>query len=98
MVGEAISRRAGLDADTLAYQEDNDGALDVDALAAAGEYLDADPAQIALTDSTTMGLGIVYGGLRLRPDQQVLTTEHDFYSTHESLRLTAERTGATVNG
>jgi len=98
VVGEAISRhRAGLDADTLAYQEENEGTLDVDTLAAAGEYLDADPAQLALTDSTTMGLGMVYGGLRLRPDQQVLTTEHDFYSTHEALRLTAERTGATVN-
>lgn len=98
VVGDAISRhRAGLDADTLAYQEENEGTLDVDTLAAAGEYLDADPAQLAITDSTTMGLGMVYAGLRLRPDQQVLTTEHDFYSTHESLRLAAERTGVTVD-
>ena len=41
-----------------------------------------------------MGLGLVYGGLRLRPGQEVLTTVHDFYSTHESLRLRALRTGA----
>lgn len=98
VVGEAISRhRAGLDEDTLRYQEENEGTLDVDTLAAAAEYLDADPALIALSDSTTMGLGMVYGGLRLRPGQRVLTTEHDFYSTHESLRLAAERTGATVD-
>jgi len=98
VVGEAISRhRAGLDEDTLRYQEENEGTLDVDTLAAAAEYLDADPALIAMTDSTTMGLGMVYGGLRLAPGQQVLTTEHDFYSTHESLRLAAERTGATVD-
>jgi len=98
VVGEAISRhRAGLDEDTLRYQEENEGTLDVDTLVAAAEYLDADPAHIALTDSTTMGLGMVYGGLRLRPGQHVLTTEHDFYSTHESLRLAAERTGAAVD-
>jgi selenocysteine lyase/cysteine desulfurase len=43
-----------------------------------------------------MGLGLVYGGLRLRPGQEILTTTHDFYSTHESLRLRALRTGAHV--
>ena len=42
-----------------------------------------------MTDSTTMGLGVVYGGLRLEPGDEVLTTEHDFYSTHEALRLAA---------
>jgi selenocysteine lyase/cysteine desulfurase len=46
------------------------------------------------TRSTTDGLGLLYGGLRLRPGQEVVTTAHDFYSTHEALRLRAERTGA----
>ena len=49
--------------------------------------------QIALTDSTTMGLGLLYTGLRLRAGDEVLTTEHDFYATHESLRLRAARDG-----
>jgi selenocysteine lyase/cysteine desulfurase len=40
-----------------------------------------------------MGLGLLYGGLRLRPGQEVVATEHDFYSTHESLRLRAGRDG-----
>jgi isopenicillin-N epimerase len=31
----------------------------------------------------------------LRPDQELLTTQHDFYSTHESLRLAAERSSAS---
>jgi selenocysteine lyase/cysteine desulfurase len=52
--------------------------------------------EIALTDSTTMGLALVYGGLRLRAGEEVLTTTHDFYSTHESLRLRAVRTAAHV--
>ena len=48
------------------------------------------------TRSTTDGLGLLYGGLRLRAGQEVVTTTHDFYSTHEALRLRAERTGASV--
>ena len=41
-----------------------------------------------------MGLGLVYNGLKLQPGQQILTTLHDYYATHESLRLAAERSGA----
>ena len=43
-----------------------------------------------------MGLGLLYGGLRLEEDDEVLTTTHDFFSTHGSLRLRALRTGARV--
>jgi selenocysteine lyase/cysteine desulfurase len=43
-----------------------------------------------------MGLGLLYGGLQLRSNQEILTTTHDHYSTETSLRLRAERTGATV--
>ncbi|MFI6502893.1 aminotransferase class V-fold PLP-dependent enzyme [Nonomuraea typhae] len=63
---------------------------------ALAEYLDVRPEEIALTDSTTMGLGLIYGGLRLRAGQEVLTTEHEFYPTHESLRLRAVRDGVVV--
>jgi selenocysteine lyase/cysteine desulfurase len=96
-VGEAIQRhRRGLDEDTHGYLEEHQGERELALRRAAAEYLDADANEIALTDSTTMGLGLVYGGLRLRPGQEVVTTEHDFYSTHEALRLAADRTGATV--
>jgi selenocysteine lyase/cysteine desulfurase len=43
-----------------------------------------------------MGLGLVYNGLTLLPGQQILTTLHDYYATHESLRLAAERSGAEI--
>ena len=59
-------------------------------------YLGARAEEVALTDSTTMGLALLYSGLRLRRGQDVLTTEHDFLATHEGLRLLAERTGAKV--
>ena len=65
-------------------------------LRAAGGYLSARPADIALTDSTTMGLGLLYNGLDLRAGQEVVTTTHDFFATHEALRLKAARSGATV--
>ena len=96
-VAAAIAEhRAGLDMDTHAYLGSHQGELDAAVPAAAAEYLGAAPEEIALTDSTTMGLGLVYGGVVLQPDQHVLTTEHDFYATHEALRLRAERTGASV--
>ncbi len=52
--------------------------------------------QYALTDSTTMGLGLMYGGLDLGAGDEVLTTTHDFYSTEDSLRLLRLRTGASM--
>jgi selenocysteine lyase/cysteine desulfurase len=58
--------------------------------------MDADSEDLALTDSTTMGLGLLYTGLRLRPGQEILTTGHDYYVTHEATRMAAERAGATV--
>jgi hypothetical protein len=38
-----------------------------------------------------MGLGLLYSRLVLEPGEEVLTTEHDFYATHEALRLSGAR-------
>jgi selenocysteine lyase/cysteine desulfurase len=43
-----------------------------------------------------MGLALVYNGLRLKPGQEILTTTHDHYSHHESIRLAAAKSGTTV--
>jgi isopenicillin-N epimerase len=64
--------------------------------AAAAEYLGGRPQDVALTRCTTEGLALVYSGLRLRPGQEIVTTMHDHYSHHESIRLAASRTGAEV--
>ena len=96
-VRRAIDRhRRGLDQDPVGYLHRNGDRLEADVLRAAGSYLGARPVDIALTDSTTMGLGLLYGGLSLRSGDEVVTTTHDFYATHEALRLAAERGGATV--
>ena len=97
-VAEAIERhRAALDEDTERYvaRTGFDGESAV--REAAAEYLGTRrPSEIALTDSTTMGLGLLYSGIRVRPDQQVLTTEHEFFSTHQAWALRSARDGVRV--
>jgi len=96
-VREAIDRhRAALDASPSLALREGEPALEDAARFAAAEYLGTNAELVALTDSTTMGLGLVYGGLRLGRAGEVVTTEHDFYATHEALRLRAERDGIRV--
>ena len=84
-VREAIERhRRGLDADPAGYIHAHELENDERVLQAAARYLEVPP-DFAFTDSTTMGLGLVYGGIRIKG--RPVATEHDFYSTHESLRL-----------
>lgn len=96
-VREAIdAHRRGMDANPIVYLHQNNRRLQEAARAAAGRYLGVGGADIALTDSTTMGVALVYNGLRLTPDHEILTTEQDYYVTHEALRLASKRTGARV--
>lgn len=96
-VRAAIERhRRGLDADPIGYWVEHEDKQEAAVLRAAATYLAVDPTDIALTDSTTMGLGLLYGGLTLREGQEILTTLHDHYASETSLRLRAERTGAAI--
>ena len=63
---------------------------------AAAAFAGGAASQYALTDSTTMGIAMMYGGLTLREGDEVLTTTHDFFSTEDALRLLELRTGAKV--
>ncbi|NMX64901.1 aminotransferase class V-fold PLP-dependent enzyme [Pseudomonas sp. WS 5079] len=62
----------------------------------AGRYLQAKPGQIALTGSTTEGLAMIYGGIHVRLDQEILTTEHEHFSTDSILALRTQRDGTQV--
>ena len=97
-VRAAIDRhRASLDADTAAYLDQATELEEKARTAAAGGLgPGVDPSQIALTDSTTMGMGLLCAGIRLTPGQEVLTTEHDFFGTYDALRKLTARTGAPV--
>lgn len=96
-VQQAIdAHRRGLDDNPVDYLHQQGPRLEAEVLRAAASYLGGSPSDVALTDSTTMGLGLLYTGLALRPDQEIVTTQHDFYATHEALRLAAQRSGAAV--
>lgn len=96
-VREAMEKhRQGLDANPIGYLHEHNGALTRRVHDAAARYLGVRPQDIALTDSTTMGLGLVYTAIALKEGQEVLSTEHDHYSTNRSLEYRAQRTGATV--
>jgi selenocysteine lyase/cysteine desulfurase len=93
-VREAIKRYAtDLDEDVNGYLTANEVTLDEEVRSAAAQYLGADASEIALTDSTTMGLALLYNGLELEDGDEILATNHDFYSTHESIRLRGVRSG-----
>jgi selenocysteine lyase/cysteine desulfurase len=87
--------RARLNDDTEAALQEGQ-ALEEAVRRAAASYAGGSPGQFALTDSTTMGIALMYGGLGLRPGDEVLTTTHDFYSTEAALGLLASRTGAEL--
>jgi selenocysteine lyase/cysteine desulfurase len=98
-VRDAVARYArALDRDAKRYldRQEDMNAAEQRVRNSAARYLNIARDELALTDSTTMGLALLYGGLQLSEDDEVLTTTHDFYSTHESLRLRALRTGAHV--
>jgi len=59
-------------------------------------YLQLKPAQIALTGSTTEGLAMLYGGIHVRPEQEILTTVHEHYSTRNILKYRTQRDGTQV--
>ena len=96
-VREAIERhRRRLDANPVDYLHSHWQENEAAVLGPAAAYLGGRAADIALTDSTTMGLALLYAGLDVRPGQELLTTTHDFFVTHEALATKAAHSGATV--
>ncbi|WP_167974400.1 aminotransferase class V-fold PLP-dependent enzyme [Lentzea indica] len=63
---------------------------------ALGQYVGGAPDDIAFVPNTTIGLSIVYGGLKLRPDQELLLNDQDHAWHQQSARLAAGRVGAKV--
>lgn len=62
----------------------------------AARYAGCATGEIGLTGSTTMGLGILYHGLRLRAGTEILHTTHDHSVMDRSISTKAEHARATV--
>jgi isopenicillin-N epimerase len=88
--------RRQLDADPAQFVQENNDRLRDASMSAAARYLGVEPKQVALTESTTMGIALVYHGLRLKPGQEILITEQDYYVTYEATRLAARRANALL--
>jgi selenocysteine lyase/cysteine desulfurase len=65
--------------------------LDDRVFAAAGRYFDVDPGLVAFTHSTTVGLSQVYGGIRIAPGDEILTSTSEHFTTIDALRLRQRR-------
>jgi selenocysteine lyase/cysteine desulfurase len=85
----------GMGFDVFLGQEAHQDPFPVRVQRAAASYIGGRPEEIALTDSTTQGLALIYHGLALKPGDEVLATTHDHYVHHESIRLAVEKAGAT---
>ncbi|HYY36082.1 MAG TPA: aminotransferase class V-fold PLP-dependent enzyme, partial [Candidatus Binatia bacterium] len=100
-VREAIEQyRAKIDANPLlsvdsAVFEQPEENIPQQVCRAIANYIAGDAQDIALTQNTTTGLALLYHGLPLREDDEIVTTTHDHYVHHESIRLATGRCGAT---
>jgi isopenicillin-N epimerase len=96
-VRDAIARhRDELQRDPATYISHQRWQLEANVLTSASTYLGVRPEDIALTDSTSMGLALLYSGLALKPGDEVLTTTHDHYAVESALLVCSERTGCRV--
>ncbi len=96
-VRDAIARhRAAYDANPATYWEDHWLTAEKQVAEAAAKYMNVDPAEIALTDSTTMGTSLLFNGMKLKPGDEVLATTHDHYVTDKSIDYACEKSGATI--
>ena len=80
--------------DSAIFESGNEN-IPVQVCRAIASYIGGDPQDIALTQNTTTGLALLYHGLPLREGDEILTTTHDHYVHHESIRLATGRCGAT---
>jgi isopenicillin-N epimerase len=100
-VAEAIERyRNKLDSDPAWIEQaafaESEGRPFAAVKRSIADYVGGKPEEVCVTLNTTGALAMAYHGLRIRPNQSILTTEHDHYVHHESIRYSAQRSGCSV--
>lgn len=64
------------------------------ARARLGEFVHADPDDLAFLPNATTAVNTVLRSLDLRPGDEILTTDHDYNACHNAIRATTEPAGA----
>ena len=96
-VRDAIKKhRDAYDTNPATYWEEHWLEAEKTVARAAAKYMNVDPAEIALTDSTTMGTSLLFNGMKLKPGDEILATTHDHYVTDKSIDYACEKSGAIV--
>ncbi len=96
-VRDAIDHhRKMFDESPVEYWEHNWKTMEPEMCKATANYIQAEPSEVALTDSTTMGLGLLYSGFQLKEGDDILSTTHDHYATDKSLDYAATKNKATI--
>jgi selenocysteine lyase/cysteine desulfurase len=95
-VKDAIEKhRRAFDASPAMYWEEKGFTQEGVVRKAAAEYMNVHPDELALTDSTTQGLSLLYNGLKIKPGDEIISTTHDHYVTDMSLQYASEKKGAS---
>jgi isopenicillin-N epimerase len=71
-------------------------ALLEDALDHLGQFIGADPQDLAFIPNATTGVNAVLRSLSWQPGDELLTTNHEYNACRNALDYVAERSGATV--
>ena len=93
---EIEKHRQGLDANPADYVHAHSLKMEMETADSAARYMGGKGANIALTDSTTMSLAMMFSGLQVGPGDEIVQTVHDHYSTDMSLAHKAARSGASI--
>lgn len=88
--------RQHLDENPHVYLFQNQQRLESDARKSIADFIGAEKDEIIITENATTGLSLIYNGLRLHQDDEILTTEHEHHSNLRALENLAQRTGATL--
>ena len=87
--------RARLEREPVRFLVDElEGHLD-HARARLGEFLHADPDDLAFVPNATTGVNTVLRSLELQPGDEVLSTDHDYNACLNTIRASARQAGAS---
>jgi len=88
--------RARLEANPVRFLHRELPALADAARGALGDFLDANPDDLAFVNNATTGVNTVLRSLRFAPGDELLTTDHEYNASRNVLDFVAQQWGVTV--